>query len=62
MAKKKAIKEEKPIDMSDDNDIEARYENGGDCQCENCCETFYITEGYSDEFCSKKCHDEMSGE
>lgn len=50
-------KEEKPIDFSDDNDIEARAENEGNMQCEWCFQDYYITEGYDDQYCSRECYE-----
>lgn len=53
--KKSTKKEDKPIDMSDDNDITERYENGGEMQCDHCGENYFITEGYDDQYCSEEC-------
>lgn len=61
MAKSKKIKskpsKEKEINMMDDNDIAENYENGGEMQCQHCACEYYITEGYSDEYCSEECYE-----
>lgn len=60
MCKQEPKKKDREVNMSDDNDIEENYENGGHFQCEFCFQPFYITEGYSDEYCSRECYEAAS--